>query len=89
MNHAVNHHLLIGLTGGIGSGKSAVSTLFEKLGVRIIDTDQLSRQLTQANGAAIPAIQKIFGADFIDTTGALDRGKMRAHIFANSDHKNA
>jgi dephospho-CoA kinase len=76
-------HLLIGLTGGIGSGKSTVATLFEKLGARIIDTDLISRELTQAGGAAIPAIQDTFGASFIDQTGALDRNQMRTLVFAN------
>lgn len=79
---APQKHLLIGLTGGIGSGKSTVAQLFEKLGVRIIDTDALSRILTQPDGHAIPAIRSAFGANFLDATGALDRTKMRELIFA-------
>ena len=77
-------HLLIGLTGGIGSGKSTVASLFEQLGARVIDTDELSRGLTQPGGLAIPAIRDTFGADFIDAMGALDRLQMRELIF--SDH---
>jgi dephospho-CoA kinase len=74
-------HLLIGLTGGIGSGKSTVATLFEQLGARIIDTDELSRTLTRSGGAAIAAIRETFGTEYIDGSGALDRNKMRALIF--------
>lgn len=79
--------LLIGLTGGIGSGKSTVAQLFAELGARIVDTDLISHQLTQACGAAIPQIRKIFGDEFIDTRGALDRAKMRDLIFVDSDAK--
>lgn len=78
-----HRHLLIGLTGGIGSGKSTVAALFEKLGARVIDTDQISRELTRAGGEAIAAIRDTFGADYIDASGALDRGKMRERVFAN------
>lgn len=87
MSHDKNQHLLIGLTGGIGSGKSAVSQTFEKLGVRVIDTDQISQHLTQSQGAAIPAIRETFGAEFIDASGALDRSKMRERIFSNPADK--
>jgi len=84
---APSRHLLIGLTGGIGSGKSTVASMFEQLGVRVIDTDELSRGLTQSGGKAIPAISEVFGADFIDATGALDRHKMRELIFSNQTGK--
>ena len=76
-------HLLIGLTGGIGSGKSTVAALFAKHGARIIDTDELSRGLTQAGGEAIPAIRNAFGTEMIAATGALRRDKMRELIFGN------
>jgi dephospho-CoA kinase len=72
---------LVGLTGGIGSGKSTVANLFGEQGARIVDTDLISHQLTQANGAAIPAIRSTFGDDFIDSQGALNRNKMRELIF--------
>jgi dephospho-CoA kinase len=74
---------LVGLTGGIGSGKSTVAGLFAAQGVRIIDTDLISHQLTQADGEAIPAIRGAFGAHFIDARGALDRNSMRELVFAN------
>lgn len=73
----------VGLTGGIGSGKSTVATLFAELGVPVVDTDAISHQLTQPRGAAIPAIRAAFGESFIDATGALDREKMRQLVFSD------
>ena len=81
MNHRV------GLTGGIGSGKSTVSALFAQCGVAIIDSDALSHQLTQAGGAAIAAIRNTFGADYIDPSGALDRPRMRQLVFSDAAAK--
>jgi dephospho-CoA kinase len=72
---------LIGLTGGIGSGKSTVAGFMASLGARIIDTDAISRQLTQAGGAAIESIRDHFGAHLIDANGALDRVQMRTLVF--------
>ncbi|QKM65621.1 dephospho-CoA kinase [Polynucleobacter tropicus] len=80
---------LIGLTGGIGSGKTAVSDQLGKLGAGIIDTDVIAHQITAANGPAIEPIQKHFGPDYIDANGALDRAKMRTLVFANPDAKQA
>lgn len=73
---------LVGLTGGIGSGKSTVAALFAAQGVRVIDTDLISHQLTQSHGEAIPLIRKAFGDGAIDSHGALDRGRMRQLVFA-------
>lgn len=84
---ATPKHLLIGLTGGIASGKSTAAILFEELGVRIIDTDAISRRLTQPDGAAIAAIGEAFGADYLDASGALNRSKMRERVFANPAEK--
>jgi dephospho-CoA kinase len=72
---------IIALTGGIGSGKSEVSRLFAALGAPIVDTDVIAHQLTAPNQAAIDPIIAQFGADFINETGALDRPKMREHVF--------
>ena len=72
---------LIGLTGGIGSGKTAVSDMLGELGAGIIDTDLISHQITAPGGKAIPLIANAFGADFIDPQGALIRSKMRALVF--------
>ena len=77
--------LIIGLTGGIGCGKSAASQLFSELGIDVIDTDVISQRLTQPTGLAIPLIQKEFGKDFITTDNALDRSKMRQLVFSNED----
>ncbi len=80
---------LIGLTGGIGSGKTAVSNLLSELGAGVIDTDLISHQITAPGGKAIPLIAKEFGADFIDPQGALDRVKMRTLVFADSNARQA
>ena len=74
---------LIGLTGGIGSGKTAVSDLLAKLGAGIVDTDLIAHQITAPHGAAISAIEKHFGSDFIAADGSLDREKMRTLVFTD------
>jgi dephospho-CoA kinase len=75
--------LVVGLTGGIGSGKSAVADEFAQLGVPVVDADAISRELTGPGGAAIPAVRKLFGAAFIDPSGAMDRGKVRERVFGD------
>jgi len=77
--------LRIGLTGGIGSGKSTVATLLQGFGARLVDTDAIARELTLPGGAAIEPIRTLFGEAFIDASGALDRARMRAHAFATPD----
>jgi dephospho-CoA kinase len=71
------------LTGGIGSGKSSVARLFEARGVAVIDADALAHELTAPGGAAIPAIRAAFGPEVIDERGALDRERMRQHVFGD------
>ena len=73
----------IGLTGGIGSGKSTVATMLAACGAVLIDSDAISRELTQAGGAAIGPLRDAFGAECIDAQGALDRARMRALAFAD------
>jgi len=73
--------LRIGLTGGIGSGKSTVAGVLVQLGATLIDTDRIARDLTAAGGAAMPPIIGAFGAGVVDTSGALDRVRMRTHVF--------
>lgn len=73
---------VVGLTGGIGSGKSTVADLFATHGAAVVDTDLISRQLTAPGGAAMAAIAEAFGARFLTPEGALDRAAMRARIFA-------
>lgn len=75
---------VVALTGGIGSGKSTASEIFASLGVPIVDVDVISHQLTKAGGLLIPAIREIFGEDFINSDGALNRQKMRGLIFNNA-----
>ena len=79
--------LIVGLTGGIGSGKSIVAGLFEKHGAGIIDTDVIARRLTLADGAAMAAIRSAFGDNYIADDGALDREKMRGLIFSDAAAK--
>jgi len=79
--------LCIGLTGGIGCGKSTVADMFAKLGAAIIDTDVIAHRLTQANGVAIPTIRSAFGNACIKDDGALDRDKMRGLIFSDTAAK--
>ncbi len=74
--------LKIGLTGGIGSGKSTVARRFAGLGALVVDSDALAQALTAPGGAAIPAIAAAFGADMIAADGAMDRARMRALVFA-------
>jgi dephospho-CoA kinase len=76
--------LRLGLTGGIGSGKSTVAHIFTKLGAALIDADAISRGVTAPNGAAIASLAAEFGAGFITPEGALDRDKMRNLVYANA-----
>jgi len=73
--------LRLGLTGGIGSGKSTVAGMLAQHGAAVIDADTISRQTTATGGAAIEAIRQTFGAEFITTDGALDRERMRERVF--------
>ena len=74
---------IVGLTGGIGSGKSAVADLLAKLGAAIVDTDAIAHELTRPGGAAIPQVRAIFGNDCIAADGAMDRRKVRELVFAD------
>ncbi|HEY9096876.1 MAG TPA: dephospho-CoA kinase [Hydrogenophaga sp.] len=73
----------LGLTGGIGSGKSTVARYLKELGAEIVDADAISRATTQAGGAAIPQIKRSFGDKFISPDGSLDRERMRERIFSD------
>lgn len=75
---------MVGLTGGIGSGKSAAAEEFERLGATVVDTDAISHELTGNNGAALPEIERIFGKEFISKNGDLDREKMRELVFSDA-----
>lgn len=82
--HAPFH---VGLTGGIGSGKSTVAALLAQLGAAIMDADAIARQLTAPGGLAMPAIAQRFGADFVTAEGALDRDRMRDLAFKDPGAK--
>ncbi|MDT9002120.1 dephospho-CoA kinase [Paucibacter sp. APW11] len=79
--------LRIGLSGGIGSGKSTVAACWQALGATLIDTDALARSLTASGGAALPAIVAAFGAEALGADGAMDRAQMRALAFADAGVK--
>ena len=79
--------LQVGLTGGIGSGKSTVAARLVERGAELIDTDAIAHSLTLAGGDAIEAIRASFGPDFIAASGALDRARMREAAFADAGAK--
>ena len=81
--------LVVGLTGGIGSGKSAAAAEFERLGATVVDTDAIAHALTAPGGAAMAEIRKVFGTEVLAASGALDRDKMRARVFADPGAKKA
>lgn len=74
--------LRLGLTGGIGSGKSTLARMLGEYGADLIDADAVARACTASGGAAMPAIAATFGHAFISADGALDRARMREHVFA-------
>lgn len=78
---------LVGLTGGIGSGKTAVGDILAELGAGIVDTDLIAHQVTAAGGLAIESIEKAFGSAFINPAGALDRDKMRSLVFEKPESR--
>lgn len=79
--------LTIGLTGGIGSGKSVVARFLADHGAALIDTDAIAHSLTAPHGAALPAIAKTFGPEMIGADGALDRSRMRELVFRDASAK--
>ncbi len=79
--------LRIGLTGGIGSGKSTVAAQLQALGAGLVDTDAIARQLTAPGGRAMPAIAEAFGAGAVAADGSLDRARMRELAFGDPTAK--
>ena len=84
---AFNPIRTVGLTGGIGSGKSEVARVLRGLGAHVVDTDAISRQLTGPGGGAIEAVRAAFGTDYITVDDALDRERMRALVFADPQQR--
>ena len=74
---------VIGLTGGIGSGKSAAAEEFARLGASVVDTDAIAHELTERGGAALAQLERLFGAEVIAASGAMDRTRMRQRVFSD------
>jgi len=77
----------IGLTGGIGSGKSTVAHMLVREGAALVDTDAIALELSRADGLAIPGLREAFGDDAIDASGALNRAHMRSLVFSDPQAK--
>lgn len=80
---AARHTLVIGLTGGIGSGKTTVANGFEKLGVPLIDADLIARELVEPGRTALEEVRAVFGAECLTKEGRLDRAHIRQRIFSD------
>lgn len=80
---------VVGLTGGIGSGKSAVADRLAALGAAVVDTDAIAHQLTAPQGAAMPALRQRFGDGVVRADGGLDRAAVRALVFSDAAAKRA
>ena len=78
---------VVGLTGGIGSGKSAAAEEFGRLGATVVDTDAIALELTRAGGAATGQVRNLFGDAYLDAEGAMDRARMRALAFRDPGAK--
>jgi dephospho-CoA kinase len=79
--------MIVGLTGGIGSGKSEVSRRFEQLGITVVDADIVSREVVCIGSVALTAIATHFGKDILNADGSLNRAQLRSHIFENLEEK--
>ncbi len=79
--------LVVGLTGGIGSGKSTVANMFTELGVPVIDTDVIARQLVEPGQPALKEIEHFFGPKVLDASGQLDRRALREIVFSDPNHR--
>tara|TARA_B100000700_G_scaffold151788_1_gene168497 strand:- start:173 stop:772 length:600 start_codon:yes stop_codon:yes gene_type:complete len=78
---------VLGLTGGIGSGKSAVSAMFEELGIQVVDADIVAREVVKPGSVGLTKITAHFGDEILTNNGTLDRAKLRAIIFADESQK--
>ena len=90
MNPAANKSfrpLLIALTGGIASGKSAVAEIFAQLGAPVLDTDQIARDVVEPGTPTLAKLVAEFGSDILDASGRLDRARMRARVFADPEQR--
>jgi dephospho-CoA kinase len=78
---------VVGLTGGIGCGKSAAADEFARLGAAVVDTDAIAHELTRSGGAAIAEVRRLFGERYIDAQGAMDRAGIRTLVFSDATAK--
>lgn len=78
---------VVGLTGGIGSGKSTVADLFARLGAEVVDTDAIARELTCAGQPVLQTIAEAFGAQMLTPNGELDRAKLRERVFGDPEER--
>ena len=78
---------ILGLTGGIGSGKSAISAMFKELGIQVVDADIVAREVVEPGSTGLEKITEHFGEEILTTDGSLDRAKLRAIIFADESQK--
>ena len=81
----IRPRLVIGLTGGIGSGKSTIGAAFERRGIALIDADGIAHAMTAPGGAGVEPIRRAFGPEFIAADGSMDRARMRSHVFGHPD----
>jgi len=79
--------LIVGLTGGIGSGKTTVSNLFESLGINIIDTDVIAHNLVNSDPSVLKEIVTLFGDDILNDDNSLNRKKLAEVVFSNKEYK--
>lgn len=87
MNATRRGHFVVALTGGVASGKSAVTQRFEALGVNVHDADAAAREVVEPGEPALTEIEFVFGADAFQSDGSLDRGALRERIFADADSR--
>ena len=87
MNRAPTSSVRIGLTGGIGSGKSTIARILVNRGAILLDADQIAREMTQPGGLAMPSIVQTFGSEYMDASGALDRARMRNLAFSRPESR--
>lgn len=86
-DNSLKNKLIIGLTGGIGSGKSAVSERFQAAGIKVVDADYASRVVVEKGQPALARIAEHFGADILQADGTLDRAALREKIFAATEER--
>lgn len=83
----MDNRKIIGITGGIGSGKTAATDIFQELGITVVDADLVARQVVEVGSPVLEAIRVAFGDEVIESTGGLNRPLLRQKIFSNEEDK--